>query len=86
MKLLDLLVKELPSQGGWPEGMLSVLQSKIDGELNFYAMQVEQGDTPDTISDFDLYLDNNTQVQGFRGDYIIVTKDQYEAALLKGQV
>lgn len=79
MELLDLLVKELPSQGGWPKGMLSVIQSKVDGELYFYTKQWKKGQTPNVISDFDLYLKSGTQVQGWKGEYFVVTKDQYEA-------
>lgn len=32
MKLIDLLVKELPKRGGWPEGALSITQDN-DGSL-----------------------------------------------------
>lgn len=32
MKLIDLLVQELPSRGGWPEGALSITQDN-DGSL-----------------------------------------------------
>lgn len=34
MKLLDLLVKELPKRGGWPDGALNATQDK-DGEVCF---------------------------------------------------
>lgn len=36
MKLIDILVRELPKRGGWPRGMKEVAQSIIDGELYFY--------------------------------------------------
>lgn len=36
MKLLDLLVSELPALGGWPEGAHFVIQSEYDGELYFF--------------------------------------------------
>ena len=81
MTLLELLVQELPKQGGWPKDMLSVVQSKVDGELNFYHVQWKQGETPRTLSDFDLYLDKSVQVQQWRGDYEVVTKAEYEAAV-----
>lgn len=81
MTLLELLVQELPKQGGWPEDMLSVIQSKVDGELNFYATEWKQGETPNVISDFDLYLEKSVQVQPWRGDYEVVTKAQYEAGV-----
>ena len=34
MKLIDLLVKELPKRGGWPDGALNATQDK-DGEVCF---------------------------------------------------
>lgn len=36
MKLVDLLVQELPKRGGWPEGALNATQDK-DGEVCFSA-------------------------------------------------
>jgi hypothetical protein len=34
MKLIELLVKELPNRGGWPEVALNATQDK-DGEVCF---------------------------------------------------
>ena len=81
MTLLELLVQELPKQGGWPQDMLSVVQSKVDGELNFYGVEWQPGETPNTMHQFGLYLDNPVQVQPPFGVYIVITKAQYEAAL-----
>lgn len=41
MKLIDLLVKELPRRGGWPEGALNATQDK-DGEVCFSAGAVPE--------------------------------------------
>lgn len=81
MTLLELLVQDLPKQGGWPKDMLSVVQSKVDGELNFYKVEWKQGETPNILHHFGLYLDNPVQVQPWRGSYEVVTKAEYEAAV-----
>jgi hypothetical protein len=81
MTLLELLVQELPKQGGWPQDMLSVVQSKVDGELNFYEVEWQPGETPNIMHHFGLYLDNPVQIQPRFGVYIVITKAQYEAAL-----
>lgn len=36
MKLIDLLVQELPKRGGWPEGAESVVQDADDSEFYFF--------------------------------------------------
>lgn len=36
MKFIDLLVRELPKRGGWPEGAEAVVQDADDMELYFY--------------------------------------------------
>jgi len=38
MKLIDLLVRELPKRGGWPEGVTSCQQSAADRELYFHGL------------------------------------------------
>lgn len=79
MKLIDLLVKELPKRGGWPEGALNATQDK-DGQVCFSACAVpefgyvawEGGD----------WLGNEfytTRADDY--DTAIITRAQYEAAL-----
>lgn len=79
MKLIDLLVKELPKRGGWPEGALNATQDK-DGQVCFSAGAVpefgyvawEGGD----------WLGNEfytTRASDY--DTAIVTREQYESAL-----
>lgn len=79
MKLIDLLVKELPRRGGWPEGALNATQDK-DGEVCFSAGAVPEfgyaaweggdwcGNEFHTIT---------------ASDYAtaIITREQYESAL-----
>lgn len=82
MKLIDLLVKELPKRGGWPEGMVSVAQSLIDGELYFYSKGYD-GTGADFKSIYcldlcDEHLDSLPQLPS-------ITKEQYESALAASQ-
>nr|DAQ24801.1 MAG TPA: hypothetical protein [Caudoviricetes sp.] len=79
MKLIDLLVKELPHRGGWPEGALNATQDK-DGQVCFSAGAVpefgyvawEGGD----------WLGNEFYTAR-ASDYAtaIITCEQYEAAI-----
>lgn len=65
MKLIDLLVKELPRRGGWPEGVDTVRQN-CKGQL----FEINS----DYYSDFKLEKCDNWITD-------VVTKQQYEAAL-----
>lgn len=79
MKLIDLLVKELPKRGGWPDGALNATQDK-DGQVCFSAGAVpefgyvawEGGD----------WLGNEFYTTR-ASDYAttIITCEQYESAL-----
>lgn len=79
MKLIDLLVKELPKRGGWPDGALNATQDK-DGQVCFSAGAVpefgyvawEGGD----------WLGNEFYTTR-ASDYAtaIITFEQYESAL-----
>ena len=79
MKLIDLLVKELPHRGGWPDGALNATQDK-DGQVCFSAGAVpefgyvawEGGDWLGT----EFYTTRAS-------DYAtaIITRKQYESAL-----
>lgn len=79
MKLIDLLVKELPELGGWPEGALNATQDK-DGEVCFSAGAVpEFGLAAWTGGDWC----GNEFHTITASDYAtaIVTREQYESAL-----
>lgn len=69
MKLIDLLVKELPKRGGWPEGVDAVEQ---DSEGQLFEMD------SDYCSDFKL-----KKCDDWIAD--VVTKQQYESALAASQ-
>nr|DAM07403.1 MAG TPA: hypothetical protein [Caudoviricetes sp.] len=69
MKLIDLLVQELPKRGGWPEGVDAVEQ---DSEGQLFEME------SDYCSDFKL-----KKCDDWIAD--VVTKQQYESALAASQ-
>lgn len=76
MKLIDLLVQELPKRGGWPEGVNEIGQD-YDGELMFYG----RGNARTRI-----YLPLSSDHRDMcchNGDK--VTKDRYESALAASQ-
>lgn len=76
MKLIDLLVQELPKRGGWPDGVSEIGQD-YDGELMFYG----RGNARTR-----LYLPLSSDHRDMcchNGDK--VTKDRYESALAASQ-
>lgn len=76
MKLIDLLVQELPKRGGWPEDVNEIGQD-YDGELMFYG----RGNARTRI-----YLplsSDHRDICCHNGDK--VTKDRYELALAASQ-
>lgn len=72
MKLIDLLVKELPKLGGWPEGVTHIGQ-EYDRELMFYG----RGNISTGLILNELAIDHRKL--GKSGEKI--TRAQYEAAL-----
>lgn len=83
MKLIDLLVQELPKRGGWPSRQAYAWQDK-DGEIRF----------PTTTGD-DFYpsvkiLCKNFRVPGYvfvkESDDFVVTRTQYESAIAAGKI
>ena len=79
MKLLDLLVKELPRRGGWPEGALNATQDK-DGEVCFSAGAIpEFGLAAWTGGDWCANEFHTITATDY--DTAIITREQYEDAL-----
>ena len=76
MKLIDLLVQELPKRGGWPDGVTHIGQD-YDGELMFYG----RGNVMTGILLDELAIDHRKR--GETGAKI--TRDQYESALAASQ-
>lgn len=76
MKLIDLLVQELPKRDGWPDGVDEIGQD-YDGELMFYVRGNPRTRIylPLSSDHRDIYCHN-----GYK-----VTKDRYESALAASQ-
>lgn len=71
MKLIDLLVQELPKRGGWPEGY-NVISTNGYGQVRCYSIKSEG-----KISGKELYIRSSEEGR--------VTREQYEAALAASQ-
>lgn len=89
MKLIDLLVQELPKRGGWPDGAESVVQDADDSEFYFFTGgPVKNGGKSWWFVDSDNRNDNSKWIF-FEGrndiaddcNSAIVTREQYESAL-----
>ena len=85
MKLIDILVEELPKRGGWPEGAARLAQDP-DGDIqmlsNRHAYLVSVGCTGDgRIDCYGQYAAR--KLEPLASDYAtaIITREQYEAAL-----
>lgn len=85
MKLIDILVEELPKRGGWPDGAARLAQDP-DGDIqmlsNRHAYLVSVGWTGDGRSDcYGQYAAR--KLEPLASDYAtaIITREQYEAAL-----
>lgn len=79
MKLIDLLVQELPKRGGWPEGALNATQDK-DGQVCFSAGAVpEFGYVAWEGGDWCGNEFYTTRASDY--DDAIVTREQYEAEI-----
>lgn len=78
MKLVELLVQELPRRGGWPDGAKDAIEMHMDGDIFF------DGDhAPD---DFNLPQCDDGWHKGLASSYSNeVTREQYEAALAAAQ-
>ncbi len=79
MKLVDLLVKELPHRGGWPEGALNATQDK-DGEVCFSAGAVPEFGL--VAWEYGDWCGNEFHTIT-ASDYAtaIITREQYESAI-----
>lgn len=79
MKLIDLLVQELPKRGGWPEGALNATQDK-DGEVCFSAGAVPEFGFA-TWEGGDWCGNEFFTIRAADYSTAIITREQYEAAL-----
>lgn len=74
MKLIDLLVQELPKRGGWPDG--AVEAGFLCSNTTLYFIDAN-GDCP---SEWCIEMDSEVE-----DDNIEISKDQYESALAASQ-
>lgn len=81
MKLIDLLVQELPKRGGWPEYAENAVQDKSDTEIYFFS-----GDKPHLAGSYwhgagSWFFTHWENELSDDWDRAIVSREQYEAAL-----
>lgn len=80
MKLIDLLVQELPKRGGWPEGVIKIHQD-YDGET--WAWLNHGG--PERLFTLNRVATNARKFCKHETCENMVTRDQYESALAESQ-
>lgn len=86
MKLIDILVEELPKRGGWPEGVAVITQDS-DKAINNYktadGLKTNESGTWKFSSAWEGYLLRHSDALFLASDYAtaIITREQYEAAL-----
>lgn len=86
MKLVDILVEELPKRGGWPEGVVAITQDS-DKAINNYktadGLETNEHGTWRYSSAWEGYslLASDSPCLASDYDTAIITREQYEAAL-----
>ena len=86
MKLIDILVEELPKRGGWPEGVVAITQDS-DKAINNYktadGLETNENGTWRYSSAWEGYslLASDSPCLASDYDTAIITRDQYETAL-----
>lgn len=86
MKLIDILVEELPKRGGWPEGAVAITQDS-DKAINNYktsdGLETNEHGTWRHSSAWEGYslLASDSPCLASDYDTAIITREQYEAAL-----
>lgn len=83
MKLIDLLVKELPKRGGWPDGAVECQRFVDEATIDFYD---ENGNWDDDCSlTYGSIAVELVRKQAYHCESEQVTRDQYESALTASQ-
>lgn len=83
MKLVDLLVQELPKRGGWPEGAVECQRFVDEATIDFYD---ENGNWDDDCSlTYGAIASKLIRKQTFPCESEQVTRKQYESALALSQ-
>lgn len=86
MKLIDLLVQELPKNGGWPE-RACFIACDSDGTVDSYRNEPEKDDNGLSWRDSGGlgYFTRLFSSRAIDWEYAIITREQYEAALAASQ-
>lgn len=83
MKLIDLLVQELPKRGGWPDGAVECQRFVDEATIDFYD---ENGNWDDDCSlTYGSIARELVRKQAYPCESEQVTRDQYESALAASQ-
>lgn len=86
MKLIDLLVQELPKHGGWPQGS-QFIAADMDGRIDSYENEPEIDDSKESWRDSMGYgykqadIIPSTKVSDW--DTAIISREEYEASLVE---
>ncbi|MFB4491250.1 hypothetical protein ACE3KB_06150 [Enterobacter hormaechei subsp. oharae] len=78
MKLIDILVRELPNLGGWPDGVIKMSQD-YDGEV--WCWRGHDYGTVNSFSRISEIADNHRKQSQDEELSCFVTREQYEAAI-----
>ncbi|WAX16321.1 hypothetical protein KP591P3_00003 [Klebsiella phage KP591P3] len=86
MKLIDILVEELPKRGGWPEGVVAITQDSDKATNNYKTadgLETNEHGTWRYSSAWEGYSFPASDSLRLASDYdtAIITREQYEAAL-----
>ena len=83
MKLIDMLVQELPKRGGWPEGAVECQRFVDEATIDFYD---ENGNWDDDCSlTYGSIAGKLVRKQAYPCESEQVTRNQYESALAASQ-
>lgn len=87
MKLIDLLVRELPKRGGWPEGAERCRVGNFYGDSITVAFSFPKGysDGFDVPFQYAVTIPTSARYDGKETDYCMITRDLYESALAASQ-
>lgn len=83
MKLIDILVQELPKHGGWPEGAVECCRFVDEANIDFYD---ESGNWPiDCCQQYGGIAQEAVRNKSIPCEHENVTREQYEKALAASQ-
>lgn len=87
MKLIDLLVQELPKCGGWPDGAERCRVDNFDGNIIKVTFSFSRGysDGFDVPFQYSVTIHTSVHYDSVETDYCMITRDLYESALAESQ-